>query len=169
MSKLNSARDAPQIVPYAESMLDTIVALSLRAWAPVFPKMQAEMPDYVYAAFYPSGWEARQRDDVMALCRSEDVSVFVAQRGGEIAGFTGLRVHEEDSMGEVHIIAVDPAHQRAGVGEALMTHALEWMRDRGLAMAMVETGGDEGHAPSRALYETCGFRQAPVARYFRKL
>jgi RimJ/RimL family protein N-acetyltransferase len=38
-----------------------------------------------------------------------------------------------------------------------------------MAIAMVETGGDPGHAPARAAYEKAGFRVLPLARYFRKL
>jgi hypothetical protein len=38
-----------------------------------------------------------------------------------------------------------------------------------MAVAMVETGGDLGHARARAVYETAGFARLPVARYFKKL
>ncbi len=36
-------------------------------------------------------------------------------------------------------------------------------------MAVVETGGDDGHAPARAVYERAGYTALPVVRYFRKL
>jgi len=35
--------------------------------------------------------------------------------------------------------------------------------------ALVETGGDPGHAPARALYGDVGFTPLPIARYFRLL
>jgi hypothetical protein len=38
-----------------------------------------------------------------------------------------------------------------------------------MTTAMVETGGDPGHTPSRRSYESAGFRLFPVARYFEKL
>ena len=50
-----------------------------------------------------------------------------------------------------------------------MSFAFDWMRKRGLAIAMVETGDDRGHAPARVAYESAGFARYPVARYFRKL
>jgi GNAT superfamily N-acetyltransferase len=149
--------------------LDAVVELAVRAWAPVFPLMKEDVADYVYDAFYPEGWEVRQRKDVEAVCRDEATDVWVALIEDELAGFVGLRAHDEDCMGEVHIIAVDPAFQRRGVGGALLDFSFEWMRSRGLAMAMVETGGDRGHAPSRATYESAGFNRYPVARYFRRL
>lgn len=158
-----------RILPLEPSQTDAIVALSLRAWAPVFPAMRDEMPPYIYRSFYPQGWQVRQEADIAALCRDATVSVSVARVGDDLAGFVALKVHEEDSMGEVYAIAVDPEHQRSGVGAALLDFALDWMRKKGLAMAMVETGHDAGHAPARAAYEKAGFARLPVARYFRKL
>jgi hypothetical protein len=43
------------------------------------------------------------------------------------------------------------------------------MRTSGMDIAVVETGGDSGHAPARAAYETAGFTLLPIARYFRLL
>ena len=43
------------------------------------------------------------------------------------------------------------------------------MKDAGMAIAMVETGGDRGHAPARQTYEKVGFEVWPVARYFKPL
>ena len=39
----------------------------------------------------------------------------------------------------------------------------------GMDIAVVETGGDLGHTPARATYETAGFVLLPIARYFRML
>ncbi len=158
-----------RILPLEPGQLDAVVTLSLRAWAPVFPAMREEMPPYIYQSFYPQGWEVRQDADIAALCRDDAVSVSVALVGDDLAGFVALRVHQEDSMGEVYAMAVDPDHQRRGVGAALLDFSLDWMREKGLAMAMVETGGDAGHTAARAAYEKAGFAQLPVARYFRKL
>ena len=71
--------------------------------------------------------------------------------------------------GDVYILAVDPRYQRHGVATALLDFATSKMRDAGMAIVMVETGGDPGHAPSRATYENAGFERWPVARYSRKL
>ena len=50
-----------------------------------------------------------------------------------------------------------------------MEHAYALSKDAGMRMVMVETGGDSGHAPARALYESEGFVRWPVARYFKDL
>ena len=72
-------------------------------------------------------------------------------------------------MGEIYVVAVHPDYQRRGIGSALLAFAFDALRQQDLSMVMVETGGDEGHAQSRAAYESAGFERYPVARYFRKL
>ncbi len=158
-----------EIVPYEPVHLGEILDISMLAWDPVFPLMKKEIPGYVYSAFYPDGWKARQLADISDVCRDSETNVWVAVSGNEVSGFVGVRVHDEDSMGEIYVIAVHPAYQRRGIASALMSFAFDWLRQRDLKMVMVETGGDAGHAQSRATYESAGFERYPVARYFREL
>ena len=158
-----------EIIAYSAEHLSAVLKLTERAWDPVFPLMRDEIPKYVYDAFYPDGWQKRQLADVEATCLDLSTDMRIALTDARVSGYLGLREHPDDSMGEIYIIAVDPDFQRQGVGEALMAYAFEWMRQRGLSMAMVETGDDAGHSPSRAAYESAGFERYPVARYFRKL
>lgn len=157
------------IEPYAEHQRRAVLDLSLRAWAPVFPLVRDAVPEFVYANFYPHGWEARQEADLAAVLDAEPEHVDVATVGDTVAGWVCIRLHPEDQMGEIHVLAVDPDHQRTGVGTALMEHAVERIRAAGMSMVMVETGGDPGHSPARAAYEDAGFQRWPVARYFRDL
>ena len=41
--------------------------------------------------------------------------------------------------------------------------------DVGVRVAVVETGGDPGHAPARATYAKAGFTSLPIVRYFKDL
>ena len=72
-------------------------------------------------------------------------------------------------MGWIDIIGVDPAYQRRGISARLTEFAIDHMRRQGMDIAVVETGGDPGHAPARAAYEAAGFTLLPIARYFRSL
>lgn len=158
-----------ETVPFEPEQEEEVVALSMRAWAPVFEKMEAAVPAYVFRAFYPNGWMARQTADISEFLRREPERVFVARSDKAIVGWVGIRLHPADRMGEIYILAVDPTCQRRGVATALMEHAMAEMRGAGMEIVMVETGGDPGHAPSRATYESAGFERWPVARYFREL
>jgi GNAT superfamily N-acetyltransferase len=157
-----------QIEPYDPRHLNAVVRLSLRAWTPVFESIEKALDPDVYREFYPD-WRVSQEKAVAEVCGAADMTVWVALDGGSSVGFVAVRLHAADRMGEIYMIAVDPDHQRRGVARALTEAALEWMKRAGMSIAMVETGGDPGHAPARRAYENLGFRLFPVARYFKKL
>lgn len=157
------------ITPYSADRRAEVLDLSVRAWAPVFPKTRAAVPGFVYDAFYPEGWEARQLSDMAAVIDGEPENVDLALVDDALAGWVCTRLHPEDRMGEVSVLAVDPQYQRRGVGNALMQHSFERIKAAGMSMVMVETGDDPGHAPARAAYEAVGFERWPVARYFKNL
>ena len=158
-----------QIEPYKPQQLDTIIRLSLRAWTPVFDSIQEAMKPDVYQVFYPDNWCVSQQKAVEDVCVAEDTNVWVAIASGSPVGFIAVKLHSEDSMGEIYMVAVDPDFQGQGIGSTLITFALDWMQDAGMSIAMVETGGDHGHAVARHTYEKVGFGLFPVARYFKKL
>lgn len=158
-----------QITPYEPQHLEAVVDLSLRAWAPVFDSLRNVLDPEVFQAFYPNGWQISQQQAVEAVCAAEENHVGVAIDNDATVGFVAVKLHTADSMGEIYMIAVDPDCQGRGIGSALTGFALDWIKDAGMALAMVETGGDPGHAPARRTYEKQGFGLLPVARYFKKL
>ena len=72
-------------------------------------------------------------------------------------------------MGVVDVIAVDPGYQRRGIARQLMERSAQHMRAQGMDIAAVGTGGDPGHQPARALYESLGYTALPGVRYLRLL
>ena len=158
-----------EIIRFHPDHTEAVIELTVDAWTPVFDKTRREVPGFVYDAFYPDGWRARQAADVGALLKEEPEAFWLAMLGGALAGYVGIRMHPEDRMGEVHIIAVSPDHQRRGIGRRLLAFAEQRIRAAGMEMMMVETVGDSGHAPARRAYEDFGFEPWPVARYFKRL
>ncbi|HEY9624590.1 MAG TPA: GNAT family N-acetyltransferase [Crinalium sp.] len=158
-----------QIEPYDAGQLDGVVRLSLRAWAPVFESIQTMMDLAVYQELYPDDWRVSQQKAVESVCMAEDTRVWVALDAGSTVGFVAVKLNPETRMGEIYMVAVDPDFQGRGIGSALIELALDWMKDAGMSIAMVETGGDPGHAPARRTYEKLGFGLLPIARYFKKL
>lgn len=158
-----------QIEPYDTHQLDAVISLSLRAWTPVFDSLENALDADVYQAFYPDGWRVSQQKAIEDVCNAEDTNVWVAIDAGSPIGFVAVKLHPEDSMGEIYMVAVDPDFQDRGIGSALIKFACDWLKDAGMSIAMVETGGDLGHAPARYTYEKVGFKLFPVARYFKKL
>ncbi|MHA6732376.1 GNAT family N-acetyltransferase [Devosia sp. A369] len=158
-----------RIEAYKLEQKTEIIELSLRAWEPVFTALKPAVQAFAYDAFFPDGWAVRQAYDVAQILEHEATDVWVATHQAEILGWVGLHLHPIDQMGEVRIMAVDPKYHRQGIGTALLDFSADLMRCEGMKMVMVETGGDPGHAPARAVYESAGFQRWPVARYFREL
>jgi GNAT superfamily N-acetyltransferase len=161
---------AAEIRPFDASDLDDIVAFSLRAWEPVFESLRHVLGDAIFARLHQPDWRAVQADAVRSSCTSDDHDVFVAVVDGVPVGFAAVALDAfHERMGVVDIIAVDPAHQRRGIATQLMDRAATHMRERGMDIAAVGTGGDPAHAPARAMYEAAGYTALPVVRYLKLL
>jgi ribosomal protein S18 acetylase RimI-like enzyme len=163
-----SGQSDVSIEPFHDAHLDELVALALRAWAPVFDSLAEVLGPELFREQYPD-WQASQRDAVIAGCRNDEMQVRVAILAGRVAGFSALKLHKADRMGEVHMIAVDPSHQRRGIARALIAHSEHCFATAGMSSVMLETGGDRGHAPARRTYEAAGFTAFPCVRYFKNL
>ena len=156
-----------QIRPYGDGDREAVVRVALSAWEPVFASLEKTLSHELYQAWYPD-WRVCQQQAVEAACAELKAHTWVAEEDGRPVAFVAVKFHP-DQMGEIHMVAVDPEYQRRGIGGALTDFALQAMKDAGASIAMVETGGDPGHAPARQTYERSGFELFPVARYFKKL
>jgi ribosomal protein S18 acetylase RimI-like enzyme len=145
---------------------DRIAELSLAAWEPVFASMLECVGPAIFRQLFTDDWRSYQEKDVRRACGAYQVWVAVAD-DGTVVGFTAIDLPEDEHHGEIYMIAVDPAAQGTGVGAKLTEHAVEQMRAAGKTLAIVNTGGDPGHAPARATYEKAGFVSLPAEQYFR--
>ncbi len=157
-----------RIRPFNASDTAAVVSLALRAWAPVHVSIREALGHQINDALQPD-WRAKQQSDVEGVLSTANNNVSIAEVDTKVVGFVAVRIHDDRRIGEIDMLAVDPVHQSAGVGTALTKFALDWIRESGVQVAMVETGADPGHAPGRRTYEKAGMRLVPVARYFMKL
>ncbi|HEU5033671.1 MAG TPA: ribosomal protein S18-alanine N-acetyltransferase [Mycobacteriales bacterium] len=89
----------------------------------------------------------------------------VATAADEVVGYAGLCAYADDQA-FVQTIAVDPAHQRHGIGTALLSALVEEADRRGCAHLDLEVRAD--NPPAIALYERFGFRRIGVRpRYYQ--
>lgn len=145
-----------------------LIDLALRAWEPVFAGLKTSLTPEVHALFVPD-WKAQQIQSVNLVCDDEEIEVIVAELEGTIVGYSSIKSHPDDAIGEVYMIAVDPDYQQQGIGRRLIDESIAIIKRNGYPLAMIETGGDPGHAPARATYESMGFEKWPVARYLKKI
>jgi GNAT superfamily N-acetyltransferase len=154
--------------PIASTDIDAVVALSLRAWAPVFSSFETVLGEKIYERVYPD-WLSSQAQEVEQVCRDHAERTWVAVDDEIPVGFITVVLNDKLSSGDIEMLAVDPAHQRCGVAQALISFALDYMRTAGVQVAGVVTGGDPGHAPARRTYEKAGFTALPLVRYYQAL
>lgn len=158
------------IRPFQESDLDAVVELSLRAWAPVFESLREMLGEPIFARLHRPDWQTVQADAVCSGCTDENHDVFVAVADGKPVGFATIALNAfHEGMGVVDMIAVDPPYQRRGIATQLMDRSADHMREQGMDIAGLGTGGDAGHAPARAMYEASGYTALPVVRYLKLL
>ena len=149
--------------------LAAVVDLSLRTWEPVYASLRQVLGDEIFLHLH-ADWKADQAEAVASSCTNPERDAFVALIDEQPVGFVTIALDGfREGMGVIDIIGVDPDYHRRGIATRLTSFALDHMQAAGMEIAVVETGGDPGHAPARAAYEALGFTLLPVARYFRLL
>lgn len=132
-------------------------AVRAAAFAPVFRSFR-EIVGAEIAAKALRGAEAEQEELLRGLCRESPDKMFVADLGGQIAGFVSYALDVgQTGVGEIGLNAVHPDYAGQGLGTALYEFVLARMKDAGMQVATVGTGGDASHAPARRAYEKAGF------------
>ena len=132
---------------FEEGDTAAVVALSLRAWEPVHASLREVMGDELFDLRHEPDWRVRQQEDVESVLSDETNSVWVADEGEVVVGFAAAAIRPGDRMGEVLMVAVDPGSQGRGLGTKLTKVATDWIRESGIPVAFISTGGDPGHAP----------------------
>jgi N-acetylglutamate synthase-like GNAT family acetyltransferase len=95
-------------------------------------------------------WRPQQRDVELHDAKTQ---VWVAEMNGEVVGFVAAVPDADSRMGEIYMVAVDPDAQNRGFGSRLTEVATDWLREVGMSIVLVSTGGDLGHAAARCAYE----------------
>jgi N-acetylglutamate synthase-like GNAT family acetyltransferase len=157
-----------QIRRASDDDIDVLTQLAVAAWVPVFASFRQVLGPTVYGILYPD-WERQQRAVVERICTAEATTVWIAEADGAVAGFIAYTLDHAEQMGVVELLAVHPDHQNRGIGTALNRFALAQMKDAGMRLASVSTGGDPGHAPARRAYEKAGYTALPTVWYYQAL
>jgi ribosomal protein S18 acetylase RimI-like enzyme len=95
-----------------------------------------------------------------------DIIVLVAERNGEVVGYTYAGLEGPDYMalrgpaGALYDIVVDPEHRGRGVGRALLDATLAALKERGAPRVVLSTA--EQNEPAQRLFERAGFRRTMI-------
>lgn len=95
-----------------------------------------------------------------------DIVVLVAERGGEVIGYTYAGIEGYDYMslrgpaGVLYDIVVDPAHRGEGVGRLLLDATLGALEAKGAPRVVLSTA--ERNEPAQRLFARAGFRRTMI-------
>ena len=96
----------------------------------------------------------------------DNIIVQVAERGGEVIGYTYAGLEDYDYMslrgpaGVLYDIVVDPAHRQHGVGRMLLDAAISALKERGAPRVVLETA--EKNTSAQRLFDRAGFRRTMI-------
>jgi GNAT superfamily N-acetyltransferase len=127
------------------------------AFAPVFDSFRALLGDDVYQlAQAPE--EVAQAGYLSSLLEPASAwEVYAVELAGIVVGFVSVQLNRDTLIGEIGLNAVHPDWAGSGIGTAMYDFAVERMREAGMRVAVVSTGGDDSHAPARRAYAKAGF------------
>lgn len=93
----------------------------------------------------------------------------VGEEAGALAGYSCYGAIEgTESSYDLFWIAVDPAHQGAGVGRQVLAKTEAAIKAGGGSRYYAETSSTDKYAPTRQFYERAGFHEvARIADFYR--
>ncbi len=144
--------------PYRPEDLPRLQEITAQTFGPVSIDRNMEQ---LLGSFGQGGWQSRKVAAIADDCRLQPDGVFVAEaENGQVVGYVTTRLNNASRIGWIPNLAVDPAFQGKGLGRALLQHAIEFFRQRGMEVAKIETL--EQNPIGQGLYPSLGFKE--VAR-----
>ena len=161
--------DMRSIRAFQSDDLPVIQSIRKRAFQPIYDSFRDLVGEDVFRLEF-SDWDQAQADYLESICaKNSGKEMYVATVDKAVVGFIGLSMNQASRRGEIDLNAVDPGHQRDGIGEFMYQFAIRRMQSAGMKVVKVSTGGDSSHAPARRAYEKAGFNVfIPSITMYRK-
>lgn len=155
---------------YRDDDFDRLLALTIDVFGPFYEvTFRSIVGDNVFVHQH-GGWREDYRAELTGLhAPDRDKHVVVAEIEDRIVGFSAWTVTRSKRHGDVDFVAVENEYRRHSVAQALCEHVFDAMRQDGVDVVAIGTGGDPFHAPARAFYESLGMTPLPVTVYFKEL
>jgi RimJ/RimL family protein N-acetyltransferase len=132
-------------------------AIRREAFAPVCASFRAILGDEIYDLAQAREDEAQVDLLASMLSRESGWEVYVVEVADEVVGFVCFLLNDDTKLGEIGLNAVDPSHAGKGIGTEMYKFTVAQMKEAGMKVATVSTGGDPSHAPARRAYRKAGF------------
>ena len=127
------------------------------AFEPVFASFRSILGDEIYELAQAREDEAQGALLSSTLEPESGWEVYAAELAEVVVGFVSMQLNPDTHVGEIGLNAVHPDFSGRGVGTAMYNFAIARMKEAGMRVATVATGGDPSHAPARRAYRKAGF------------
>ncbi|MEP6757000.1 MAG: N-acetyltransferase [Chthonomonadales bacterium] len=144
------------IRPYQLTDLPYLLEITAEVFGPVSIDLNMETK---FGPFGEGDWRSRKKSAIVLDCEAQPDGVFVALVGQRVAGYITTRLNKTSGIGWIPNLAVGSEFQMRGIGQRLLTHAVNYMRESGMEIAKIETL--EQNPIGKKLYPAIGFE--PVA------
>jgi GNAT superfamily N-acetyltransferase len=159
----------PTIRPFERGDRPALQTIRRAAFEPIFRSFRDIVgEDIARIAFAHADAEQEKLLDDICEARSGH-HLLVVTIGQDIVGFVSFTIDAAKGIGEIGLNAVHPDHAGKGIGTWMYEQVMARMKDLGMALATVGTGGDASHAAARRAYDKAGFGPALPSIYLYKL
>ena len=104
-------------------------------------------------------WALADLENRMAETWFDAEGFFLAVKGNEIVGFVWTKIHQDlvnqDPVGELYVVGVEPDHAHQGIGRAVSVTAINYLIEKGLKRSMLYVDAD--NEKGLGLYTSLGF------------
>jgi mycothiol synthase len=119
-----------------------------------------ELNNFIFAKHPDQGnWVMKDLENRMREPWFDPQGFFLCIHSGKIAGFCWTKIHRDfvnqDPIGELYVIGVDPNEAGIGIGKAVSTEGLIYLKEKGIKQAMLYVDAD--NESGKGLYKTLGF------------
>lgn len=150
--------------------LPIVLDLTVATFGPFYETVYRNAVGDVVLANRHGDWREDYRRHVAGIVDpSTGRSAAAADDGGELVGYVAWINESGTAHGEIDILAVAEEHRGRGVGRALAEHAIAALKAAGADVVSIGTGGDDFHAPARALYSALGFTPFPNVSFTKAI
>jgi mycothiol synthase len=151
--KLSRSLEAPiEHISHVYEFITFDPEIHCEAWLDLNNKIFKVHPDQ-------GNWALADLENRMREPWFDPTGFFLCINNGLIVGFCWTKIHNDfvnvDPVGELYVIGVDPDFANQGIGKAVCTEGLIYLRDKQLKTAILYV--DEDNAAGIGLYKSLGF------------
>ncbi len=149
---------------------DAIAGIAILAWTPIYARYEQLLGKAIFEVAYPNALAEKAQHVREACDPRHPAMVYVAEMNRRVVGFVTFCANDTFGVGEIGNNAVHPEFQGRGIGTLMYERVFQRLRERGMRVVKVGTGGDPAHAAARRAYEKSGFAASlPNVTYYREL